>query len=89
MDISKINIKLFQEVVELLNNAFPSYEGEAMDWWVSLYANNEEEGGGWRQFAIKVELDNSHERLWFHEGDDPEEFITRIKDEIAIWNDDF
>ena len=78
-------IKLFQEVVELLNDAFPLYNGEAMQWWVSMYANNEAEVCGFRQTALKVELDNDHERLYFYEDDNYEEFITIIKNKIALW----
>ena len=87
MDISETNIELFQEVVRLLNEAFPLYIDDEMHWWASLNINNEPEGKYCHQFVIKVELDFNAKTLWFTNGDDPELFIQKVKDYIAYWKE--
>lgn len=87
MDISKTNIELFQEVVRLLNEAFPLYINDEMHWWASIFVNNEVEGKCFHPFMIKVELDFNAKTMWFKDGDNPELFIQEVKDYIAFWKE--
>ena len=85
MYISKVDTKLFEETIRLLNESFPTDDENSVEWWAEIFVNNHVKAKGLR-FGIQVEFEYSSKRIYY--TGDSEKFLAELKSAIDNYKED-